>query len=223
MALVAYALTTVETLCGELGIAVPAAASAAERDLERRIAVASSAIANYCNREFGTAETTEKVAGFGTLVLQLPRYPVTEVESVTLDGTEVGEESYSCEGDDAKVGFVRSICGGWNDTALFQRATAPEPMAGTEERSYSVTYTAGYVLPKDGASTLPPEIEEACLLTCVATYRAKGRDPGIASESLLNASVSYVGSTVNTGIGRGLGGIIPDPAVALLAPFRRWV
>jgi hypothetical protein len=64
-------------------------------------------------------------------------------------------------------------------------------------------------------------LEEACLLTCVASYRARGRDQSIVSQSLLSASVTYAGSTVNTGIGRG-GGIIPDNAVALLDLFRRW-
>src|SRR6478752_1492784 len=195
MALAANALTTVATLADELGIDEPASGSAALRDLERRIAVASSAIGRYCDRIFGAAEYTEAVAGYGTAVLRVAQYPVSEVESVSLDSVALPADSHSCAGQDARVGFVRYLYGTWADTASLQCGGAPEPMAGTEALAYSVAYSAGYVLPKDATeeapATLPPEIEEACLQECVASYRGKGRDVGIRSETMLGASVSY--------------------------------
>ncbi len=225
MALSANALTTVETLAGELGVVVPASGSAAERDLERRIAVASQAVEDYCGRRFARATLTEKVASKGGQVLVLERYPVVSVTSVTYDGQEVGATEYACDGVDAATGLVRNVYGDWVSTADWQRGAGAEPLAGSERPLYEVVYVAGYVLPKDGTAdspaTLPAPLEEACILTAVASYRAKGRDPSIVSESLLSASVSYAGSTVNTAIGRGVAGLIPDAAAFMLQPYRR--
>lgn len=226
MALVANALTTVATLAAELGIATPAASSAAEADLERRIAVASSAIEKYCGRTFARATVTEQVPGYGTQNLRLSRAPVLSVTSVELDGEPVPVEDYRTpSGTSAQAGFLERAKGTWEWTALESKSPAPEPLAGTERPLYEVVYVGGYVLPKDEVlpgtpRTLPYEVEEACLATCVAIYRAKGRDKSIISESVLSASVTYAGSTANTAIGRGAGGIIPDDVLPLLAPYR---
>lgn len=226
MALVANALTTVATLAGELGIATPAASSAAEADLERRIAVASSAIERYCNRTFSKATLTESVAGYGTRYLRLSRPPLLSVTSVTLYGVAVDAEDYAApSGIEAQAGLLRRVEGSWEWTAHESTSPAPEPLAGTERPLYEVVYVGGYVLPKDEAlpgtpRTLPYEVEEACLRTCVAIYRSKGRDQSIISESLLSASVTYAGSTANSGIGRGLGGIIPDEVLPLIDKYK---
>lgn len=221
MALAANALTTVETLCAELGIDVPASGSAALKDLERRIAVASSAIEGWCRRSFGLASRTEKVPGYGTDVLRVAVSPVVSIASVTLDGETQEASLYTCAGDDAALGFIRAVSGPWEDTARWQRGGAPELMAGTEAPAYSVTYSAGYVLPKDGTdgtpATLPPEVEEACLLACVNAYANKGRNRSIASESLGGASVSYAAPGADLDAASGL----PLASVALLARYRR--
>ncbi|GEL75205.1 hypothetical protein [Myxococcus virescens] len=225
MALADNALTTVATLAYELGLPEPAAGSPAEKDLERRIAVASKAVEDYCDRRFGRATLTEKVRGMGGQVLMLDRCPVLSITSVTLDGQVVPVAEYECVGVDAAAGLLRTRYGRWANTADWQRGVSPEPLAGTERAAYTVVYVAGYVLPKDAApgspSTLPAPLEEACLLTAVASYRAKGRDPSIVSQSLLSASVSYAGSAVNTAIGLGVAGIIPDSAAYMLQPYRR--
>jgi hypothetical protein len=227
MALSANALTTVATLAGELGISTPSGGSAAEADLERRIAVASDDAEAYCGRPFAKTTVTEKVAGFCGPVLRLSRYPLISITSVALNGSAVASSTWAAtpEADDAAAGQLRHLIGAWEWTAGYQEGASPEMRAGTEQRLYAVAYVGGYVLPKDDGvltpRTLPYQLEEACLLTCVASYRARGRDQNIVSESLLSASVTYAGSTVNTGIGRG-GGIIPDNAAALLDLFKRW-
>jgi hypothetical protein len=212
LALSSNALTTVAAVCAELSLEVPASGSAEEADLERRIAAASDAIARYCSRVFGQAERTERMEGFGGDVLFLRHAPVTEVSAITLDGEEVSldeVESPPAEGD-AEAGLARRLDGCWESTC--------------GRRSYSVTYTAGWVLPKDATNdnqrTLPYDVEHACILTVVADYLAKGRDQAIVSESVLSASVTYAGSQTNSAIGRGAGGIIPDNAAALLSHYR---
>jgi hypothetical protein len=228
MALVANALTTVATLAGELGIATPAASSAAEADLERRIAVASSAIERYCGRVFAKATLTEAVSGYGTRFLRLSRPPLISITSVDLEDVAVSADDYRAPvagSLEADAGLLAHVDGPWEWTAMERSSPMPEPSPATEQPLYEVVYVGGYVLPKDEVlpgtpRTLPYEVEEVCLATCVQLYRSKGRDRSIISESLLSASVSYAGSTANTGIGRGLGGIIPDDVLPLLAPYR---
>jgi hypothetical protein len=227
MALPANALTTVETLAYELDIETPASRSAAEADLERRIGVASTAIEGYCGRHFAEATVTEAVPGHGTQYLTVSRTPVTEITSISYDGEAVDAEDYDATEKEKAAGLIRSLAGDWYDTALLAASPSPLPLGGTEQPDYTVEYVGGYVLPKDATEdsprTLPHDLEEACIQTCVALYRQKGRDQSILSESLMSSSRSYAGSTSNTAIGRGLGGIIPDAVVPLLEKYRRWV
>jgi hypothetical protein len=229
VALASYALTTVARLCRRLGIAEPTPGSTAEADLHHEINSASSAIARYCDRSFVKGTVTEKVRGYGNDTLRLSRYPLISITSVSLSGSSVDANAWATtpEQEDAEAGLLRHLTDSWEWTADYQVGASPELRTGTERPSYSVVYVGGYVLP--GAATelspqtLPPELEEACLLTCVAMYRSRGRDQSVLSESLLSASRTYAGSTANTAIGRGLGGIIPDAVVPQLDRFKRWV
>lgn len=229
MALVANALTTVPTVCSDLGIDVPASGSATEAKIERFIAQGSGAIEGYCDRKLYKGTVTERVKAYGSSILRLSRYPLLSITSVTFDGSAVDASYWDAtpQEDDAAQGVLRHLTGDWAWTADWdQHAAAPEQRTGTERPLYTVVYVGGYVLPKDDSvgtpRTLPHEIERACILTAVALYRNEGRNQDIVAESVMSASRTYAGSTVNTGIGRGQGGIIPDNALPLLDPHRRW-
>lgn len=86
--------------------------------------------------------------------------------------------------------------------------------AEASEVSYAVVGTDTAV-----EVTLPPELEKACVETVKALYHAQARDPAVASESIGDYSVTYGG--VNTAIGCGVGGIIPDGVLPLVDMFRR--
>jgi hypothetical protein len=227
VALVANALTTIARVCRELGISVPASSSDDEVDLEQMIAQASDACEAYCDRTFLKATVTEKVRGYGSPTLRLSRYPLVSITSVSLSGSTIAASSDTWsatpETEDAKQGVLRHLSANWEWTAdVDAGAAAPEQRAGTERPLYTVVYVGGYVLPSGSPRTLPYDIERACLLTAVALYRNEGRNQDIVSESVMSASRTYAGSTVNTGIGRGAGGIIPDNALPLLEKYKRW-
>jgi hypothetical protein len=223
VALDATALTLVATAEDELGVS----AGTETARLERYIHAATAAILQYLNRpaiHYATG-IVDSLPGFGTQRLLLSRYPVTSLTSVVIDGTTLASDDY--EIDDAAAGIVYRRYG-FASTGMYCPGIVQEDiLPGTEQRLITVTYTAGYVTPQqvvlNGALTrsLPYDIELACLQTVAVLRGGRGRDWSVASESLGAASVSYGG--MNTAIGRGMAGIIPDTAAALLSPYRRLV
>ena len=211
------AFTTVAIMEGELGIAVGSATTV----LERQILAASAAIERYCNRAFRKLAVTERLYGSGSRRLVVPRTPIVgTITSITDDGATVDATTYRVE--DANAGIIVG-------DALWHRppehvvegSVGQEPVNGTGEWLFVVSYTGGYVLPGDSSGTrnLPEEIEEACIATVASLYRRRGNDGTIASEALGDYSVGYGG--LNTAIGRGLGGIITDAYMAILDRYRR--
>lgn len=226
MALPTNALTTVAAVCGELSLSVPTPGSAEEVDLERRIGAASSAIERYCDRKFAkVVDFVERVPGFGSDVLFLTRVPLLSVAKVEYEGEEVTATEYEAtpSDEDAEAGLLRRAYdapGTWEWTALCSRGASGGKQAGAERRAYAVTYTAGYVLPKDDAPdnprTLPFDVEQACILVVSAGVASKGRDTSVSSETVLSASVSYAAPGANLGVSG-----LPLEAERLLAPYRR--
>jgi len=117
-------------------------------------------------------------------------------------------------------GFVRPVSG--TNLNVFQAGasgtthgtTEPTwPAAGLTVADNGVTWT------NVGPRTLPYDLEQACIDGVVSLYRQRGTDGHIASEALGDASVSY--RAVNTAIGTGSGGMLPDHVLAQLAAYRR--
>lgn len=216
MALPSNALTTVAAVESALGI--PTGSETAL--LERLIAAVSEAAERYCARRFGRAAVVEKVPGYGAAYLEVSRTPIESVTSVALDGAPVSDYSlhYSPSTGEA-VALYRAA--GWAWTAQSVDAAAPFRLPGTESRSYEVSYTGGYVLPKDGPPdagqiALPADLEEAAIAAVVDLYLARGQRTDIASESIGDASAVY-----RLGISD-----VPDPTLrpsvrAVLSRYRR--
>lgn len=221
MTLATYALTTLEAARLELGLTD----SDNDIQLERIINAASKAIERYCGREFSFARArVEDVPGTGGFFLFLSRTPVLEVASVAFDGGTIDEDSYEIHSADG--GILRAN-GGWAWTAGTSGLVTVEPLVGTERNLYRVTYSGGYVTEgqidatdETGlavARTLPYDLEQACLLLTTDRYRRQGRDPSIASESLLSHSVSYRADDYL----RATTGGLPAEVAAMLQPYRR--
>jgi hypothetical protein len=225
MALAANALTTVARLARELQITAPASGDALAQ-MEDLISEVSAAVESYCGRRFAKATLTEAVPSYDTAILLLSRSPLLEVSQVTRDGALVPQAEWATtpEPDDAAAGLLRNLTSSWLWSSDFASSAAPERHPGQERRRYTVTYTAGYVLPKDATNdsprTLPYDLERAVLLTCVAEYRNRGRNLMVSSESLLSASLTYAqpGSSPKA----TEAGIIPEAAAIILDRYKKW-
>lgn len=150
----ANALTTLEKAKTILGI--DSSDTKYDELVELYINAASDSIEGICKRKLGQAEyTEEKYSGSGTVSLQLNQYPVSVLTSV-----KEGVQSVS-------------DCTLHSDTGVIKRASVFT--AGVD--NYSVSYKAGYLLPKDASDSssvsLPAAIQTACLLFVKLMYNGE--------------------------------------------------
>jgi hypothetical protein len=78
--------------------------------------------------------------------------------------------------------------------------------------SWAYLGTAGAAGARGTAVSLPPELEEACIITAKAFYRERRDNPNVKSESMLGVSMSYDRS-----------GGLPQQAMDLASHYRRTV
>lgn len=199
-----------------------------QNEVERLINAVSDATEKYCDRLFRRVLATEQYEPPRGQRLQLDRYPVSTAAAdapvVTLDGASIAD----AEIEDAERGYL------WRESG-WQGATHEDSVRGSvslatlpqsAERVLLVRYSGGYVLPKDEVAysagppivvavprTLPWDLEEAIIVSVAVLWRA--RLAGYATDSGL-------GGDRNVGIGRGLGGLLPDAVLPVLDGYRRW-
>ena len=170
-------LTTLATVKDTLSIA----GTADDAFLSRAISQCSAAIEQACNRVFALETVQDTVFPGRVSALQLSRWPVVSVISVTEDG----------EALIAGTGFTTDAAVG----RLIRMDTdgTPRPWRAIQ---VAVTYQAGYVLPGDvsgAARTLPFDIEDATLRLVVARYAERRRDPFIKSEEVAGVGrIDYI-------------------------------
>lgn len=163
--------------------------------LENAIDVASDLIEQFCGRSFFKETGREDfLAGYGNRRLTVQKTPIltlTKIEFVDQQGSLTLIDSDGYEIEDADIGFIRRIAG-WNWTVAVGQEITPTPLPGDERRAFKVTYDCGFVTPEQvGTRTLPFDLEDACVQLIVARFRARGRDPAVKSEKLMNWSTAY--------------------------------
>lgn len=163
-----YDLTTLDVVRDELGITD----NAKNATLQRYITAASLMAAQYCNRVFPAETITDKVLRrreswprllpTGAQVLQLERWPLVSVTSVTEDGTAlVAGTDFTPVGSAGQLirldsnGNARSWC-------IF-------PL--------TVVYVAGY-------DPIPSDVEDAVIRMVTRRYLSKGRDPNLKQQNI---------------------------------------
>lgn len=163
-----YDLTTLDVVRDELGITD----NAKNATLQRYITAASLMAAQYCNRVFPAETITDKVLRrrdswprllpTGAQVLQLERWPLVSVTSVTEDGTVlVAGTDFTPVGAPGQLirldsnGNARSWC-------VF-------PL--------TVVYVAGY-------DPIPSDVEDAVIRMVTRRYLSKGRDPNLKQQNI---------------------------------------
>jgi len=182
----------------------PQLAAADATLLATLITAASRAIETWCNRSFPSAEATEYYDGDGTQTLRLRRYPITDLDTVTVIDSDDDDTEYDADGDEFR---------GWADDDNAGIITfKPSPSTDVEftyfpvgRENVKVTYTAGY-------ADIPADIQEACAQTCAWLLSANERDAGVTAERL--GDYQYTRDTA--------GGLLPPLAKALLARYRRF-
>lgn len=148
----------------------------AEEEAERLINVASESIEQELARPLGFAKVPtsapERIPGSGSLELHLPRWPIREVEELRIDGQLVADFEI------LDAGSVLYRVNGWPLSAQATGRLVRDPDPRLLERSISVAYSAGYILPQwDGLTNathnpnglpadLPASFQQACLWAC---------------------------------------------------------
>lgn len=195
-------MTTVERAAGRLRV------STSDTELPALITAASKALARHLGytveRRTGVEES---VVGRGGVYLFLRAGAVQSITSITVGGSAVDSSLCALDGEPGAL-MGRIVARGGHRWPFTGEATAG--VSSTPYRAYDtgeliVTFTAGWWTPgqvalgQNGSSTLPEDLEQACVETVTAWYRRTGHDPDVTSRSTGDASVSY-GSAGRTAI-----------------------
>jgi hypothetical protein len=154
-------LTTLDRLKSELTIT-----GTDDDTLLTSIIVEKSAeIQTYCSRSFASVGATETYRpGMCRKRLVLRRQPVSEVHSITVNGVVLDSGDFEIE--DAAAGFLLRV--DQNGCSI-----------GWPPGRIDVTYTAGFI-------AVPADVERCVLDLCVRAWFARGRDPALRSEKILD-------------------------------------
>lgn len=193
MALSDKALTTVARMESELSI------TSASSTLEPLIEEASEEIQQTAGRWFyRNSGHAESVPGYGGRYLRVSDHlPIVSVSAITYDGDTVNSSTYDIH--DSEAGEIVSD-GTWSWTATESTDITRDPIVGTEEALYEVTYTGGWITPKQdddgvGSRNLPYDIERACIDLVKALYYQRTIDPSVQSKKVSKGSVTYSGGS----------------------------
>ena len=152
--------------------------------LRNAMSQASAGIAQECNRVFPLQTYQEDFRNDGTVrswplpgsptVLQLSRWPITTVTSVTEDPV-VAPTVLVADSD-----YIADLANG-QLTRLSSDTGRPRPW--TKTTSVSIVYQAGY-------ATIPYDLQDAVHRQVKARWYARARDPMLKAESMPNV-ISY--------------------------------
>lgn len=165
---------------------------------------ASRSVENYCNRKLIRETVSEQWRLRQAMPsLQLTRYPVASIVSVTED-TDPALTSDYYEADE--------------ETGQLFRLDGSDNRLSWCARKITVAYSGGYVPEDDTGSDVPEDLRDGTLAIVKSGWFAKQRDPYERSVDIPGlATISYgFGSAMRTDSG------FPPEAEALLAPYRRW-
>ena len=146
-------LTTVAALKADLGDT----GSTNDALYDAMILRASAAIDAFCHRAFARQTYTEILPGRGNVTLRLAEAPLATVTSVVYDSTTLTDYSI----DSAGAGLLHRRVG-WPWTVQYDPGMGPwgtgypysgTPVPGSEERLFTIVYTAGYLLPSEDVSS----------------------------------------------------------------------
>ena len=185
MSVVAWALTSRDNLKQVLGITTNTDNDLLDNIINR----ATYIIESYCgNRRFkSTAYTNQEYDGTDTNYINAKHYPITAMTAYEKNYGNVGDTDWeSLQGE-----YIKYIDDGEGPGQFYYKFGFLKGV-----RNYRFSYTAGY-------STIPYDLEQACLDLCVWIYNDR-KNKGMKSESLGEYSYtkeSFTGNPIeNLGI-----------------------
>lgn len=218
-------LTTVANVTDELGIDQSRATF-----ITRLIKQATGMIERHCGRRFARANQADIVAVRRsvryTMRLVLPRRPIIgAITSIVLTdyGTTVDPSLYSI--DDATAGILYRA-DGWSGQPAYPTPTNAAFFNDRQpiETRYTITYDAGYDDPSGNAgnpaSTVPDDLERACIDTVKELWFAATRDPRLRAVDVAGVAREefWVG-----GLADGSDGGLSAKTIGLLGPYTRQI
>lgn len=197
-----YDLTVLATVKLELGISD----TASDTLLAGHIHQASNVVASLCNRVFALETVSEDFwpdKDGGCLPyrepLQVKRFPIETVTSITLDDEVLSSSNYRVNKADGHI---------------YKLDDSGYPCTWSVSKLLTVVYEGGYVLLND----LPYDIERACIDLVKGAYFARERDPQVKSENIYDvAAFSYFGGDASGG-----SSALVEKVKSDLAPYRIW-
>jgi hypothetical protein len=142
--------------------------------LARLITAASQYIQTWLNRRIAPADYTEVRDGTGGQRLQFACFPVTAVQSLTIDGIPIPPAPPPAPGTGLTAGYMFSS----TEIALRGYYFTRRP------QNVVMTYTAGYPV-------TPPELSQACIELVALRYRERTRVGEVSKALGGGETVSY--------------------------------
>jgi hypothetical protein len=211
------ALTTLENAKEFLGVTD----SKDDQFIDRLILRASRRITTYLGRPLVLQTYQTLLPSQGSVNLLLPRYPIQTVLRL-FDSSDTGSaQAVTQYRVDREAGLLNRDAG-WSWTVqLDAHAVTDLPTPGGEYRTWLVEWSAGYIGPNGTSSTghgntstgstLPEDLEEACLELIKDRYLARSRSDAVQSEKVGDVSVTYRDGGSQQ---------VPMTVAALLAPYQ---
>lgn len=174
-------LTTTPAVVGRLGL------SETPEGMDQLVLAVSRAIERYCGRVFAQQGYDETLNGSDIDTLVLAHSPIIGTPTILADNSPITD----FEVRDAEagllyrsVGWARGAWVGWNNDIEIDRLGSSYP-------AFVISYTAGYKLPGEKDTTLPPDIEEAAIMTAMQWYRRQTRDGDVKAKKVGDLSITY--------------------------------
>ena len=188
----------------------------ADDEVLRLIAAASSLIETYIRRPKMLLQTQyrEYFAGIGSPTVMLSVTPVLSVNGITLR-----DQSMTADWTiDPNTGILfRPL--GWEYTGFHTLAIEETRVPAAGRPEFAVDYTAGYMSPAQGLGEppLPPDIEQACIVTVLQWVQTQTQNLTIQRTRIGDFTQTFFAGSSNVGGVRGL----PIPVMDMLAQYRR--
>lgn len=216
-------LVSLDTVKARLGISV----NTYDSVLADLIEEASDAVVQHLQRPLAYQTYAEQVAGYDDRYLLLSRVPLVSLTSILNDTTTVSSTTYEIFDHNAGIVFNST---GWEWDVRFRGDIASDPVPYSEERQYTVTYTAGYALPgvttassttlSTAAETLPKSITRATVIAVKEWFDGLGLDVTATQYKSIRTEDFQVETHANNAA--ELCYDLPEASLNLLRPFEGW-